>query len=77
MGWIILCSDALEDGGYEVADAALVVGVGFGVEAVGNDGADGHAAVAHEFAEALEGRALHLVVGDATAFVLEGFDAGV
>lgn len=72
-GW----SDAVEDGGDEVADGVFVVGVDVGVVAVGDDGADGHGLVAHEAAETLEGCALHLVVGDLALLVAEGFNAAV
>lgn len=70
-------SDAVEDDGDEVADALFVVGVGFGFEAVGDDGADGHAAVAHKASEAGQRRTLHFVVGDFPALVIEFLDAAV
>lgn len=70
-------SDAVEDGADEVVDGGPVVGGGFGANAVGDDGADGHGFVAHEAAEPLEGCALHLVVGDFAVAVAEGFDPTV
>ena len=68
-------SDAVEDCGDEVADSGFVVGVGDCVEAVGDDGANGHGFVAHESAESLKGCAFHFVVCDSSSVVLEGFDS--
>ena len=44
---LVFALDAVEDCGYEVTYAALVVGVGLFVEPVCDYGADSHAAVSH------------------------------
>ena len=70
-------SDTLEHSSDEVAHALLVVGVGFGVEAVCDNRADSHAAVPHKTAHAGKWRTFHFVVCHTASFVLEIFDAAV
>ena len=68
-------TDAVEDELDEVVDAALVAGVGFAGESVGDDHATGHSAVTHKACESCEGAGFHLEVGDLPAFIAEALDA--
>ena len=69
--------DAVEHYGDEVAYALLVVGVGFGLVAVRDDGTYGHTTVTHQAAQTGERRAFHFVVCDFAAFVFEFLNSAV
>ena len=69
--------ESFEDGGDEVADSGFVVGVGLGVEAVCDDGANCHTFMSHQATHNCQRCALHFVIGDLATLEFKFLDSAV